>query len=423
MAWTTESPLRIERRERSVAQTLTEAEVQFLVEELPRSFRYPPVTLERVRGGTRLKAGKYVGAIGLPSGRRIEIAPPCSPANFAWQLAYAHDVDATLIDERTDVATGDVALSAFVALYLAELEALIDGGLRRGYRRVERTSDRLRGNLDVQRQLRRHGPAATAFECRHDELTYETTVNCAVRQATERLAAVTDDEGFQSRLRHHAAVLRDRVGDRRVRPVDVERIELSRLERGYADVLPLVEAVLRGSYVGDPAGDARQSYSFLVPYWEVFENLVERAFEAIVGPREGLRVVTDENETAMSGFLTGGHFRMKPDVVVETAAGDPVFVADAKSKDQWTKPSNADMYQIASYLMATEAPGALVYPGQSFEHDAYRVDDEHPLRVIALPTDRDQGSYERFVDDVERRLERAIEQYLDERQESGDGIS
>ena len=102
---------------------------------------------------------------------------------------------------------------------------------------------------------------------------------------------------------------------------------------------------------------------------------------------------------------------LKPDIIVYDNAGAVRLVADAKWKT--TKPTNADFYQLTSYMLANDAPGVLVYPDCNGETASEsEVAGKFPLSLIELPTASSRVSHEEYIHEIEDTLSEELTRTL-----------
>lgn len=251
-----------------------------------------------------------------------------------------------------------------------------------------------------------------------DELTYDTSLNRAVYHATRRLAAIVDietdgdnetdrnSETIRNELRARVRILRQYVSRDPISPVEIEAIDLSRLESAYDGILPLAMLILRGQYLGGETDDQR-AYCLLVKTWNVFQQATERAFRAIERQKDDITLRTQVVHHN-PGFIDGDQFIIRPDFILQDNTGTPILVADTK----WKPRENAAMYQIVTYQMSLNTPGLLLYPEESDVNRNHVIDSRYPLRLVSLPTATEAISYEGFVHDMEQALGREIDQLL-----------
>lgn len=399
MTWTPDAPLVLDAfDDESPPHQLSDEEVRFLQTVLEeRLDRTPPVELERDVGGTRIHSRGAAGAIALPSGRQIRLEAAFGTRNLVYLWAYARDLDARSVGRLAVHADpGDTLVDAFGRLFESELESLLRGGLRPRYREQRTVTSRPGGRIDLQRQLRRP-PPRTDVACTERTLTHDTPLNRGLCRATSILVRVLPAGELRSRLESHRRTLREYVDSTDVSAADLDAVTLSRLETEYARLLPMTRHILRGGFLGDvTAGSATRACAMIVQLWRLHERVVERAFRAAVR-HASLRM---ETQVALTGFLSGGRFEMRPDIVIYDG-DEPVAVVDAKWKSLGNKPQNAQLYQLAAYQKALEVPGLLIYPEQSIRHVEYEVDDQFPLYAGTLPVGSSAGTYEAFVDELE----------------------
>lgn len=354
-------------------------------------------------GKARFSARQFVGVVGLPDGPTIQIEPKAAGSNLLYMLRYGQGVRATTIEQDTTLQTGESFVDALAALYLRELREIIRRGIHSEYQRHQATEQRLRGQLDVQRQLQRQGPIPTEFECEYDHLTADTVTNQAILYGAAVLIRLVHDDDLRRKLEWHTAQLRKDVTLRPVRPAELDRIEVTRLNEYYADILRLVEPILRQSYVENIQIGQRQSFSLLVNMNRVFEAVVERAIEAVAERRHLDAEGQARTRTLLHGKPT---VTMYPDFVV-SSSGQACLVGDAKWKTGTVR--NSDLYQIVSYSLAHEAPGVLLYPAQQRNAERhYVIDGGSHIEVHELPTNADVNNYEEFVKAIESSLNEIV---------------
>jgi len=235
-------------------------------------------------GTVSLRTTHYVGLVSLPDGPTVEIQPKAAGENLLSLFRYAQGIDATTIERETAAPKGRAFVDALAAVFLDELETVVRRGLFTEYRRREATEGRLRGQLDLQRQLQRQGTTGTQFECAYDELTTDTTANRAVLYATNILTRLVASSELSRTLRRYESQLRRQVT---LTPVDVhsvQQIELSHLNEHYADLLRIAELIIRGLFVENFVSGDRPTFAILMDMNRVFEAVVERAArEAVIG--------------------------------------------------------------------------------------------------------------------------------------------
>ena len=111
-----------------------------------------------LRSETRVSAWSHVGSLRL-GGVTIRVRPKISGAPLLRLVRFAYGLgDLKLLEALEHTTAEDGLLELLVAQVAAELDLLIRGGLRRGYRRTEADLGAPRGKLDL-RRLAVRGPS------------------------------------------------------------------------------------------------------------------------------------------------------------------------------------------------------------------------------------------------------------------------
>jgi len=351
-----------------------------------------------------IETGSHVGTITLPSGLQIEVTPKQTVTRLLWALQYAFDTPVDTFDFETSFTSASSFFDALGVLFQAELQTVLDQGLHRNYTRTRDIREHVQGRIDVQRQLQRPAAVTTNFAVEYDEFTTDNLLNRAVLASLRILLVLVQDEKLSSRLKHQEQQLREFVSVEPVSMADVRRIELSRLNDHYEALLELARLILAREFFEDVRAGERRSLALFVNMNDVFERIVERSFRAAAKNLDGLQVA---GQASIPNVVEGPHaVSMRPDVLVTRDDGTPVTVADAKWKTGST--SSGDVYQLTSYILALEAPGAIVYPQTGGERKESSVMGTYSLCSIELATNPDVETY----DDYAATLEESACQYL-----------
>jgi 5-methylcytosine-specific restriction enzyme subunit McrC len=368
--------------------------------------------IEHRTGEVHLKTTSHVGVVSLPNGPILEIQPKAPETNLLAMLRYGSRVEASTIDESTSLTPGRQFIEALAALYITEVERVLNQGLHRDYLRTEETVEHLRGQLDVQRQLQRQGLSPTKFECTYDELTTDIPVNRGVLFATSILSRMVRDETLSRALDRHQQQLRRSVTLTQVRAADIEAVELNRLADHYTDLLRLTRLILRSIYIKNLQTGTRASFALLVDMNDVFEAVIERAVAEAVTERPGWDL---RSQASSSALVTGEgrEIRIRPDVLVRDENGAAAVLGDAKWKfddpdNDTNVPSNSDIYQVIGYEVAHDVPGILFYPEQEGRAEShYTVTGLHSLDAVEVPISGDTED-ELYANRIRRSVQKAI---------------
>ncbi|MFI7382325.1 McrC family protein [Streptomyces sp. NPDC049813] len=301
-------------------------------------------------GHWRLRAGSQVGAVRLPGGTVLRIAPKTPVRRLFFLLGYSLDPDRAWRDSREGTVSTGAHEDVVPALAYA-VERQIDGALRQGvlqgYRETAETALVVRGRLREAEQIRRHFGRTPPVEIVYDAYTADTAENRILRAAVERLLRLPSVPGpVRRRLAHQRVRLADAAF--LVRGQKLPLWQPSRLNSRYQPALRLTEAVLRGTSPEHRTGPLALD-GFLLDMNQLFEDFVTVALREALR-EHGLTARLQDVHT----LDLGGQVRMKPDLVVYGADGrTPVAVVDAKYKTEKSHRShgypNADLYQALAY--------------------------------------------------------------------------
>ena len=353
-----------------------------------------------------LSTGSHVGVITLPSGAQIEVTPKRSVTRLLWAIHYAYDAPVDSLGLETGFTTGSSFFDAIGVLFLTELRAVLDRGLHREYVQTHAVEEYVRGRIDVHRQIHRSPTLPTDFSVEYDEFTPDTTLNRGVLLALRLLVRLVRDDRLANRLRHHEHRLREFVSVERISLEELDRIELSRLNDHYETLLELTKTVLTREFFDDVRAGERRSLALFVDMNDIFERIVERAFQEVTRDLAGLSAT---GQASIPNIVDGPHaISMRPDIVIRRDDETPVAVVDAKWKTG--SRSAGDVYQMTSYMLALEAPGALMYPARGDgRSESSRVNGEYTLRSVEIATNADVSTYEEYVEAIELSAHRYLQ--------------
>lgn len=342
-------------------------------------------------GRAKLHSRQFVGLFVLPSGRRVTIDSKVGSQNLVWLIRYANQHESEVFDEPIDLEEGKTFLDLFAYVYLDELDRVLQRGLSPAYNTVERSEDHLRGQLQMDRQIQRHGETPLMFECKHRVQTYDTVLNRGILQSTSALAQLVTSQSLQDLLRSRTSLLRQRVSNVPVTAREIDNITLTRLTDHYAQLRELAVMILEGSFVDTFYQGSSHGVSILLNMNVLFEKVVDRAVRAALEEQPGYTVQSQESLTSL---LKGSpRVTIRPDFAV-SQTDKTTLVGDAKWK---MSRHNSDIYQLVAYEIAEDASGVLVYPkaGAGLETE-YVVSNGLDLRLIELPVGCRVADYPAF---------------------------
>ncbi len=398
------NPIKLDEHKTTDAFPMSDDDVDFLqsLDADPK-----PIDVEFTHSGeVRLSASQHVGVVTTPSGLQIQVTPKETITNLLWALQFAFDVDAQTIDAPTTLTPERTFIDALGALYASALEDVLSQGLHRDYVQRQETAQRVRGRINLTKQLQRSTPVPTDFEIEYDAHTADTVLNRGILTATRRLVALVDDTDIADRLDFQRNRLRQLVSERLVTATELDQVDLTRLNRHYETALSLARIVLSEEFFGDISPGNRQSFALFLNMNSIFEAIVERAF------REASHRIDErwhvEGQASIPNLIEGPHaVSMTPDVVISDSDGMYRLVGDAKWKTGTT--SSGDVYQLTSYILALEVPGLIVYPEQASWTDSRSVvNGDYSLRSVTLPTATSAASYTNYRESIVDAAEDAL---------------
>ncbi len=269
---------------------LSERDLQYL-DELATEYRGLSVT--RTKSGAVLRFNGLCGAVSLPSGTVLMIAPKIPAAVFnllAWRARCPELLEAAPHPPSPDFIV-------FLLRLLAKLIArLVRQGLVQEYVTRREVLSKLRGRLDAQGELRQMLRGCWhKVACEYDDLTFDCLENQALCRAASVGAQVLPRAlpgAFEvaSRLGRLARVMRGMdISDD---PVDVDaiaKINLTRLNQHYRPALAVAEMLLRWVSIQERAsyeiGPRRVLPGLLIDTAELFENAVAEGLKWAMGER------------------------------------------------------------------------------------------------------------------------------------------
>lgn len=225
--------------------------------------------------------------------------------------------------------------------------------------------------------------------------------------------SLVNDSDIANQLDYQRNRLRKHVSKELITPIELEQVNLTRLNQYYETALSIARIVLAEDFFEDISPGERQSFALFLNMNHIFETMVEQAFrEASSKISNGVYV---DGQASVPNLIDGPHaVSMRPDVLLSHSETGPQIVADAKWKTR-DSSSSSDTYQLTSYILALETPGLIVYPQQSLPEKApSTVDEEYPLRSITLPTAAPCETYEEYKQELIDAAVAALEQSYDQ---------
>jgi 5-methylcytosine-specific restriction endonuclease McrBC regulatory subunit McrC len=320
-----------------------------------------------------LRAGPFVGRLGLPGGRSIDFESRFTFDDVVELIRFSSHPPLHRDLLRVESEAGRGFIDVLAAAFVREVERLVGLGLGKGYRMRRFLRPPYPGQIDARYHLAQLGARKDRLATEAKRLTVNVPVNQALALALEVLRRVPLSQELIPRLTRLAACLRS-VDRPTMSADDVARIPLTNLTLSYRGALGLAEVILRSLTLA-PRGEDVSGASILFYMPKVWENCVRSWLEEAW---PSYRV-----EGGYSFDLTAaGEMKSYADVVVIDGTR-LVALYDAKYKWPADGPSASDVYQMVTYCERLGLPEAtLVYPAFQ-ETREYRVGNR-VIRTVGL---------------------------------------
>lgn len=374
---------------------------------LQASFSKAGATILQVENRRWLKLDSYVGVLQTSCGTVIEVLPKITE-DVGEAAAYeSRDLLIKMLKTALDlpVRTADHAdiqkfkhplLEWVMKEFINALDHLIKRGLRFDYQRVEEEQRYLRGQLNINKQLRQPPGREHIFNIRHDLFLPDRPENRLLKTALMRVCNLTQHPNTW-RLAHELAGILGEVPASKNTRDDFQQWRNDRLMAHYQPVRPWCELVL-GQHMPLAMKGSTQGISLLFPMEKLFETFVEKKLRKLISPPFSLK-----SQAASKSLCehSGGHmFQLRPDLVV--IKGNSICaVLDTKwkllnSADKSNKYglSQSDFYQLFAYghkYLQGQGKMMLIYPKTAaFTKPLPVFDYGNDLRLWVVPFDLDK---------------------------------
>lgn len=373
---------------------------------LSEQFRRGGASLVQVDGRTRLRLDSFVGVIQTPCGTTVEILPKHTEGTGEQAKQASRALLRRLIQSMFDMRArevGPASLETFnapltewvMSRFLAELDHIVQRGLRFNYQRVEEEQPFLRGQLNVMAQLRQPPGREHRFQIRHDVFSPDRAENRLLRSTLNLVCKQTTSTN-NWRLAHELSVRLAEVPESRDVQADFRNWGNDRLMAHYQAARPWCEIILLKTMPLSLQGHAK-GLSLLFPMEKLFEQHVASCLRRTLDPRCHMR--TPAASKYLCQFDGGDIFRLEPDILIEDGASK-AWVLDTKWKlldgsdrDNKFGLSQSDFYQLYAYgqkYLDGVGDMALVYPkNPRFQQPIKPFSFSDELRLHVLPFDLD----------------------------------
>jgi len=354
--------------------------------------------VQELRGGLRIATRSYVGTVRL-NDLTLHIRPKIGPETLPVFMRYALELPA--VSRQGPALTPTVGggfLDLLGLLFLEELDLVLRSGMFQDYRPAEAWLTSPRGQLRFTELARQPYRTALGLPCRYAQRTPDLVLNQLLGAAARVLSTAVTDRRLQFELHARESMLAEQC--QRVplslALLDDSRAALDRRSAYYEPAVRLAELVLSGKGPAFEDGERAPLPGFLFNMDLLFERFVARLCREFAPP--GVRVEAQEQSAAAYRYRLNPDGwalpRLRPDLVIRTAAGAPQLVLDTKYKLLAGRPpSPADLYQLTLYSLSfgrgAAVPARLLYPtlrsgAEEPQLDFYGFQQAGPLASVSL---------------------------------------
>lgn len=367
--------MKIELKEnrKNTVQGLSEDDLLFL----SRSVFDLKIKVKKLLGGLghEIYPDNVVGAIRLPSGIQLNIAPKIPLPNLFRMMSYVGGLYEPLeseVEYEKDRDLFDILAGAFAR----EFSHLLRVGMKQNYSSNEQVLRTLKGQILFSSSIGKGLIGSGKLDCRFERLSLDTPLNQAVVTAAKlilRSDVVTS--GTKKAVRQCLNQIPSDLIASNFSISDFNQIHLDRSTDFYRRIL-FVSRFIIGSASFDNKFGENQFPGFLLDVSRLFEQYVATALKET---QKGWELKVSSQTS--SHLDTGHQVEVRPDLTF-LRDGKVKYIADTKYKDfSDLKFRNEDVYQMLAYLIRHRCrQGFLIYP-------AFDPKEVGLLKSIHIPTE------------------------------------
>lgn len=330
------------------------------------------------RGGRRyIRTGRFVGTIQTKDGQVIEILPKIYKSSgkqeedketcrkvFLNMLRHFSDTQAkSFQNAELDTRKNFPILEVYISNYIAVVEELVLGGLKKNYSRVSENQRFLKGKLDIPRHISKNIADKSRFSVQYNKYIEDIPQNRIVVSTLRKLYETSHSTTNKARISSLLGLLSDIPSSSNVENDLKLSLSTNRLYSAYEMLIKWSSQFLLnkgftnfyGSYVNQ---------SLLFSAERLFEHFVAYLFKKYAPTYSKIFPLTADAQNTRYYLVDRqtdgkGMFRLRPDIVVETDKDNPHYeciIIDTKWKAiDGRNPSHnylidmKDMYQMYAY--------------------------------------------------------------------------
>jgi 5-methylcytosine-specific restriction enzyme subunit McrC len=346
------------------------------------------------KGG--IKAQNYVGVIQTKSGTVVEILPKIHNAEseddtrdilVRMLSALKYDKYKNIDFANLKTSPNMPLLEVFISMFVDEVAALVQKGIRSDYTQKEENSAFLKGKLLFNEHLKQNLTHKERFFVSYDEYLPNRAENRLVKATLLLLAKKSKSAKNQQRLREYLFVF-DEIEASKDFKADFAKCKNDRNMRYYERSLAWCRVFLTNEVFTPHKGES-VAFALLFPMERVFEDYVavwikKRAKNWAISTQESTKYLVEKHGQTSK-------FKIKPDIVArnngETIIADTKWkIIDANASEKNYQISQADMYQLFAYGKKYKAKTLrLIYPkNQNFQHSIHIKPFEYEENAMTL---------------------------------------
>ena len=377
------------------------------------------VRVKRQGKNIALQVVNFVGVLDTPCGSRIEILPKVAANDENPELARKTLLKMLSVVEKLKLeqfhqsslqTLKQPLFEVLITQFLQATSKLIKRGLRSQYKRIEKETSFLKGQLLTAKQIRQRPGRQHYFQVSHDVFTADRAENRLLHSAIAQVFKWTKSTNNQRLARELLFVFHD-IEKSTDYKSDFRKWSKDRTLAHYRDIKPWCELILSQQSPITMSG-LNNGVSFLFPMEVLFERYVAAKLKRQIS--KPLRLTEQTQSKALTKHKEQNWFKLRPDIVVYNDK-TIVSVMDTKwkllnqnlntGKDKYNL-AQSDMYQLFAYgekYMNGEGELYLIYP----KHEKFETPLEHfsfkpglQLNVVPYDLVNDECDIQLVIDKV-----------------------
>jgi|TARA_R110002060_G_scaffold68010_4_gene76678 5-methylcytosine-specific restriction enzyme subunit McrC len=377
------------------------------------------VRVKRQGKSIALQVVNFVGVLDTPCGSRIEILPKVAANDENPELARKTLLKMLSVVEKLKLeqfhqsslqTLKQPLFEVLITQFLQATSKLIKRGLRSQYKRIEKETSFLKGQLLTAKQIRQRPGRQHYFQVSHDVFTADRAENRLLHSAIAQVFKWTKSTNNQRLARELLFVFHD-IEKSTDYKSDFRKWSKDRTLAHYRDIKPWCELILSQQSPITMSG-VNNGVSFLFPMEVLFERYVAAKLKRQIN--KPLRLTEQTQNKALTKHKEQNWFKLRPDIVVYNDK-TIVSVMDTKwkllnqnlntGKDKYHL-AQSDMYQLFAYgekYMNGEGELYLIYP----KHEKFETPLEHfsfkpglQLNVVPYDLVNDECDIQLVIDKV-----------------------